>query len=361
MGRVGRPPGTQTPLATGHISRREWLRFLSHLDMTVPCDVHEGPSHVHWCWRRPSGNGYGYFSCRGQRSKATHFAWIALKGPLPSDTVLDHLCRTRSCVNPSCLEPVIEHVNLLRGVGLASINALKTHCPHGHPYSESNTFREKDGSRKCRVCVNTRNARYRAELRSQPRTARLQRKPRICKGCGRTFFRKNPKRLFHSRQCWYAFASKPQHDFWSLVDTSPHPQGCWLFTGALRKHKHNYGRYRRMLVHRYAYSLYYPDVTLTASDFICHTCDNYACVRKEHLFKGTAADNNADAWHKGRHAHGGRAGGAKLTDALVTDILTQWRQGTITQRALCTTFGVSPSQMSLIVNRKAWKHVEAQR
>lgn len=32
----------------------------------------------------------------------------------------------------------------------------KTHCPHGHRYSGANLIIEKDGSRKCRACVNAR-------------------------------------------------------------------------------------------------------------------------------------------------------------------------------------------------------------
>ena len=39
----------------------------------------------------------------------------AVKGPIPKDLELDHLCRVRCCVNPDHLEPVTSRENLQRG------------------------------------------------------------------------------------------------------------------------------------------------------------------------------------------------------------------------------------------------------
>jgi hypothetical protein len=112
-----------------------------------------------WPWRGTAQRGYGVFwigERRGDRryTPAHRFAYEDRIGPIPSGLVIDHLCRTPLCMNPSHMEPVTIGENTRRGA-----QAL-TSCAHGHPRSpEHGTF--YNGRYKCRTCKNdARRARY---------------------------------------------------------------------------------------------------------------------------------------------------------------------------------------------------------
>lgn len=118
-----------------------------------------------WLWQGSINPcGYGQFRTNQFRShqsrgdtviRAHRYAYLRFIGPIPEGLHLDHLCRVRSCVNPAHLEAVTNKENGLRGVGAGALNARKTHCPKGHPYSGDNVILEPRPwgfSRRCRAC-----------------------------------------------------------------------------------------------------------------------------------------------------------------------------------------------------------------
>lgn len=129
---------------------------------------------------------------------------------------------------------------------------------------------------------------------------------------------------------------------------------CWLWQGATDKD--GYGRvwYNGFTcrAHRIAYEWVYGPTNL----FLLHQCDTPACVRPDHLFKGTQADNIADAYAKGRKNDIGEANGfAKLNPDLVREI--RRRAVDESQLDLAREFGINYSHLSEVVNRKVWTHV----
>jgi HNH endonuclease len=121
-----------------------------------------------WLWTAHcSRDGYGRL-WDGERRVSPH-RWIysELVGPIPPGLEMDHLCRTRNCVNPEHLEPVTHRENILRGVSPPALHARKTHCPQGHEYTAENTLVSSPrGVRVCRTCKRASDRRYKARLRT---------------------------------------------------------------------------------------------------------------------------------------------------------------------------------------------------
>jgi len=109
-----------------------------------------------WLWQGYiNSEGYGEYRSKVLRTRLAHRIAYALDGDgTVPDMPLDHLCRNRHCVNPDHLEPVSVKVNTRRSnVGLQQ--SMRTHCPHGHEYTEENTL-TYGGKRRCRTCKNER-------------------------------------------------------------------------------------------------------------------------------------------------------------------------------------------------------------
>ena len=125
-----------------------------------------------WLWTaNKNTHGYGRLYLYGSKYVMAHrYSYELLVDKIPSGLTIDHLCREHSCVNPRHLEPVTIRDNTLRGVGPTAMNAKKTHCPSGHPYSKKNT-RVVSGKtwigRQCKICAYNHTKRYRAQRKAK--------------------------------------------------------------------------------------------------------------------------------------------------------------------------------------------------
>lgn len=154
--------------------------------------------------------------------------------------------------------------------------------------------------------------------------------------------------------------------FWSKVDKTSSPTGCWLWTGY--RNPKGYGRFGPTkkidaYSHRVSYEMHKGPIP--AGLLVCHRCDNPPCVNPKHLFTGTMQDNVDDMMSKGRHIfqkfpekhpRGENAGPSKLTAEKVQAIHQLLDQGD-SQQKIAVKFGVSQGLISHIKLGHSWKHL----
>lgn len=139
-------------------------------------------------------------------------------------------------------------------------------------------------------------------------------------------------------------------------------EGCWMWTAC--RDAGGYGRIRiesspSVMAHRVAWVLNFGSIPVGM--VVCHRCDTPACVRPDHLFLGSIADNVADMFTKGRAANqaGMHNGQAKLTDDKVREIRRRYKPRSPTDggKALAAEFDVHVTIISMVMSRKIWAHV----
>jgi hypothetical protein len=100
--RLKKTGSLEQPLATGSDEERFWIKV----------DRSRGPDTC-WLWLAGiSGNtGYGNIWWLGRTQSAHRVAYTLVKGSIPPELTIDHLCRVRHCVNPDHMEIVTQAEN----------------------------------------------------------------------------------------------------------------------------------------------------------------------------------------------------------------------------------------------------------
>lgn len=140
-------------------------RFASFVDLNGADGCH--------VWTGATRHGHGHFYYMGKMARA-HRVSLELAGrPVPAHLHVDHICRNRACVNPEHLRAVTPRQNALENnMSPLAVNAARTECPNGHPYTPENTrhytpkYSIDAHGRRCagrptRVCIACRRARCR--------------------------------------------------------------------------------------------------------------------------------------------------------------------------------------------------------
>jgi HNH endonuclease len=147
-------------------------------------------------------------------------------------------------------------------------------------------------------------------------------------------------------------------NFWSHVVKT---ESCWLWQGC--GFSGGYGRVRlsrnsSITAHRASWMLTHGDIPADKM-MICHKCDVRRCVRPDHLFLGTAADNVHDCIAKNRRPISPRGADHPMAILNLQPILDirYARSCGIRGVDLATLYKVSPQVICLIVKRKSWAHV----
>jgi hypothetical protein len=146
------------------------------------------------------------------------------------------------------------------------------------------------------------------------------------------------------------FTPKDIVKFWSKVNRT---DGCWLWTDAPDPGGYGLLRVgrRKFRAHRVSWMIAYGDIP--GGLFVCHHCDVKACVRPDHLFLGTPADNVQDAARKGRLPLGERNHKSKLTREQVGVIRSRIAAGE-SMYSLAREYGVSRPSIRAIRLGTSW-------
>ncbi len=148
--------------------------------------------------------------------------------------------------------------------------------------------------------------------------------------------------------------------FWKRCIAIPE-SGCLIWEGCADSHGYGQIRFegKMKLAHRLSWEFTYGAIPNELH--VLHHCDTPLCINPRHLFLGTNKDNVADMMKKGKSKLNKRCGKEAITRAKLTEgqVRAISRVGDSTLCQISRKYNVSAATISLIKNKKIWRHLWA--
>lgn len=190
---------------------------------------------------------------------------------------------------------------------------------------------------------------------------------KLCSHCGAIFFRDKRNTWAHwesakfcSRICSAAYgAEKKKSETPTIIDAfwkkaiAIKGNECWEWSGNKDKDGYPIISFRGKTFRANRVALLVKGDELIDGCHACHSCGNKSCCNPDHIYLGTALQNNADKKNHGTYMCGEKVYCSKLTDGDILKI----RKLVGTNKQIAKMFGVSASNICHIRNRKTWRHL----
>ena len=149
--------------------------------------------------------------------------------------------------------------------------------------------------------------------------------------------------------------SNAQERFWSKVNKT---EECWLWTSGLTHSGYGAFWYKGKTHPASRMAYIFEHGPIPKEKVVCHTCDNPKCVRIDHLWLGTIAENQTDAQRKGRFPKGENCHLSRITDLKKKELLDRWINGE-KRVALANEYNITPQAVFYIIKTHKDKLINA--